>query len=303
MIAIGIDIGGTTSRVAAVDLGKPGSRLPSVVSSRISATPTDSSGDALIGWIAQSIREIQTQLSIDRVFIGLALPGPVDRDRGLLVRSVNLPFLESRPIVRDLQQRTCQHVTLWTDAEAATWGEYIAIKPVPQSFVHLRFGTGVACGIIIDGQFVYPERTNSGHLDVLVVDHSSSASLCPCGKRGCLETVASGATLVANGQTLTSLQQAYDTGIPNGMRQVQSVASAIHAGIVNLVREFHSKTIVVGGGVIEHLPALFLEVCNTLRSVPFPFELVAPTILPPKLGDLAGVIGAALLARSALGNG
>ncbi len=331
MIAIGVDIGGTTSRVAAIDCSfgcgtqnqnrdregaaNSGSRFsPSrdnrsteqnssgapILAQQSAPTPRDQNGHSLIDWIVDAVRDIRADLSIATSRIGLALPGPVDRDRGILLRSVNLPFLENRPIVRELQEKACQPVTLWTDAEAATWAEYIAIDPAPASFAHLRIGTGVACGIIVDGEFVYPPRTNGGHLDLLVVDHSPTATKCPCGKRGCLEAIASGVSLTRNGQNLAALQLAYESGDEETRELVNLAARAINSAITNTVKQFGVTTIILGGGVIENLPALFDGV---LRENKENGSVEGIAISRHKLGDAAGVIGAAILAARDAGNG
>lgn len=346
MIAVGIDIGGTTSRVAAIetsavelaahspphgsdtqqhpdlkqDRGRKGtagsrtddspSRIGGPASAAIRAvlalhtlpTPHESCAE-LIDWLTDRVRILCVERSIDSAPVGLALPGPVDRERGVLLRSVNLPFLEHLPLAGMLREKLCQPVTLWTDAEAATWGEYAVLDPRPSSFAHLRIGTGVACGIIVDGQFVNPKRTHGGHLDVLVVDHSPDAPPCPCGKRGCLEAIASGAVLKAAAESLQSLQRAYEAGDANARQRIQNAANGIRMAMVNLVNAYDSRTIVLGGGVIENLPALYREFCDEGVRFQFLDAPDAPSVRRHKLGDAAGVIGAAMLAARVSGSG
>ncbi len=219
MIAMGIDVGGTYTRVGAVDIDA--SCGPELVT-RCCATISRDHGNILIDWIVGAVGEVAEEAAKHptarratggqnaRVAgVGLALPGILDPNRRRLVRSVNLPFLQDRAIGDELAERTGYPVQLVTDAEAATWAEYAAytsskltnpersrgLKPAARCFVHLRIGTGIGCGLVVNGDVQRLDVNRSGHLDVLIIDHGADAPPCPCGKRGCLETVASGRVL------------------------------------------------------------------------------------------------------------
>lgn len=319
-IAIGIDVGGTWTRVAAVD---PAGRV--LVKQR-QTTPVDGPGNALLQLVGEMFFGLLRDADIDRGKIraaGLALPGVLDPDREVLVRSVSLPFLEGWPVLRDLSEKLRCSLTMVTDAEAATWAEYAARVPRPRRFVHLRLGTGIACGVVSDGQLQRLDEGRTSHLPVLVVDTGPNAKACRCGRSGCLETVASGPTL---------LERAGRAGYADGLAQMQLAwqhketpardvitqsAAALTAGFGNLAVDFRPDVISVGGGVVAVLPALFEEavsryaapVAAPQESHIFPRgdgggsrtprtddDLGAVTIEPASLGDDAGVIGAALLA-------
>jgi glucokinase len=306
MIALGVDIGGTGSRAGAVDIDRldqsrdrKGAINSYVFAFHSVSTPRDEHGQALIDWVVGIIRAILAERSIDSAPLGLALPGPVDHESGVLLRSVNLPFLENRPIRDELSERTCQRVTLCTDAEAAAWGEYAVLDPRPSAFAHLRIGTGVACGLIVDGEAVEPRRTRGGHLDVLVVDHSPGAAPCPCGKRGCLETLASGPALSADDQPQERLQHEYERGEPTARERIRFAARALHEAVRNIQREHGCHCFVLGGGVIERLPALYDELSDWMSTGTHSETLMVER---SRLGDSAGVIGAALLAARDAGN-
>jgi glucokinase len=298
MFTIGIDVGGTQIRAAGVDSN---GRLFSP-----RRAPTPRSGDELFDWIALEIQRIRSESECGPASaVGLALPGIVDRERGLLVRSVNLPSLECRPIREELANRIGLPISLMSDADAATWGEYSACTPRPGAFVHLRLGTGVACGIVVDDRLQSTGAGRTTHWDILVVDDGPEAALCPCGLRGCLETIASGPALESHaaqmgfGNGLDGLQQAWERHDPAARTIISSVANATASAIYNLKSQIPNGAVVcLGGGVITALPCLVEQTAIRLRSRDNDLTRRV-TVHPPRLGDDAGVIGAAMLARDA----
>ena len=288
-LAVGIDIGGTTSRAALVD--QQGNILD------LARRPTPAGFDELTGWI----RAMYVALSAGRlapVPLGLALPGVVDRAKGMLVRSVNLAWLERQPLVATLERDAGIRPHLTSDAEAATWAEYVQCDDSFDSFVHLRLGTGVACGVVIHGTLLPTDPARRDHWPVLIVDQSANAPQCPCGLRGCLELYASGKSLTAKAralgfQELADLQSALEAGDPRADAVIEDAARAVNTAIGNLAARFAVETVVMGGGVLTALPSLF----NLVRDA---YERENPegsvAVQASRLGDDAGIIGAASLA-------
>ena len=320
-VAIGIDVGGTWTRVAAVD------STGRVLAKERRPTPVDGPATALLQLLGEMFSGLLEDTSLDRGQIqaaGLALPGLLDPKREVLVRSLRLPFLEDRPVRRDLSEKLRCPLTLMTDAEAATWAEYAARVPRPRRFVHLRLGTGIACGVVGNGQLQRLDEGRTSHLPVLVIDPGPDARVCSCGRSGCLETVASGPALAERAERagypdgLGQLQLAWQHGETPARELITQSAAALTASFANLTSTFRPDVICLGGGVVTVLPALFEE---AVRRYALPVaarkgahifrygdgnssgrtrpddHIDALTIEPAGLGDDAGVIGAALLAR------
>ncbi len=295
MFAIGIDVGGTAIRAAAIDpVGK-------VLSNLRSCTPR--TVDDFRGWIVHAVQHIREETNGTIIAVGLALPGVVDSERGVVKRCVNLPFLEGQLLRDELSKRLQLAVRIMTDADAATWGEYWACAARSRAFVHLRLGTGVACGIVVEDRLQPTDPNRTTHWKVLVVDDRPEAVACPCGLRGCLETIASGPALeeraarmgFANG--LEGLQRAWERNEPAARTIVDSAANATASAICNLKSHISNEFVVyLGGGVITALPCLFQQTAKHLRSFDDGFTRRV-IVHPSRLGDDAGVIGAGLLAR------
>jgi predicted NBD/HSP70 family sugar kinase len=313
MIAIGIDIGGTSTRVGAVGVRD---EEQTVVASRRTATLDHHGALDLLDWLARAVDEVAAEVAMlvgglsqvegpppARITgVGLAVPGILDRECRKVVRALNVPFIEGLKLGEDLSKRIDCPVRLVTDSDAATWAEYVACATTDDAlrFAHLRFGTGVGCGLVIGGKLQTMERNRAGHLDVLVVDEGSNAATCPCGRRGCLETIASWKALderskqagYANGAD--DLPRAYGNDDDSACEIVQRAAGAVVLAIANIVRRYDVELTCVGGGTVDYLPCLFNEVQHRLESASS--DLPAAVIMAARRGDDAGVIGAALLA-------
>ena len=305
MLAVGVDVGGTNTRVGVVD------QAGRILTGRRYATPEDGSGDEFVHVLSGMVDQVVSVARVggaDVQVVGVALPGIVDRQHGILVRSVNLPNLESRPIRDEFARKLERPVFMTTDAEAATWGEYTALEEPPHRFVHLRLGTGIACGAVIEGVLQRLDKGRTTHLPVLVVDQEPNAKPCHCGLTGCLETVASGSALLNStkqagcGNDLRQLQAAWEAGARGATEIVDQAAAGLAVALDNLVECFQPEVISLGGGVLDQLPCLI----DAAMPGGVPAGSARPAKTSPSVsikrsrrGDDAGVIGAALLALQA----
>lgn len=304
-VVVGVDVGGTFTRVAVVD------SAGRIVAHQRTRTEKHCTPDTLIAWIARTIKRVLDDSGFPggpTSPIGLALPGRIDHDRGILLWALNLPHLEDRPIRDELAWATGSQVVLVTDAEAATWAEYAGWSPPVIRFIHLRLGTGVACGVVIDGELVRFDTRRGAHLEVLVVDESANAIACRCGRRGCLETLASGHALEERARRLgfdgpAEMQRAGDRDDDAERLLIREVAGAVARATANLVDRYQPDVVALGGGLLEHLPGLVEDAVARWKSIRDP-QTGAHTPCPierARLGDQAGAIGAAMLARRAVG--
>jgi len=334
--AIGIDIGATTTRVGVVTSdGRLLARRSAPTSRGARAA------DELIARLIDDVTALRPEAP-DRTVsaIGLAIPGLVDPNTTTVRRTVNAAFLEGDWLVRELTARSDLPVTLQTDIAAATWAEFQALATescsgiianagatakrsaaVPprhrtddkepssdkpgSRFAHLRFGTGIGLGVIINGkpQPVEPGRTT--HARVLIVDERDDAPLCPCGLRGCLELYAGGTAMVSAARSiglddgLPQLEQAVAAGDVFALELLDATSGVIVCAVENITRHYAPEVIVLGGGVLEHLPSLWTRIAAPVEHAIPPEAYRLTRRVAAQLGDKAGVIGAALMALRA----
>ena len=299
LIAIGVDVGGTQTRAAAVD------RTGKILARSCHRTDEADSADPVVTRLVGAIENVRDEVGIGssvEIRLGVGLAGTLDQQRRIVVRSINVPFLEGYPLKDELARRTGCPTVLFTDAEAATWGEYLSCAPRPGRFVHLRLGTGVACGVVVEGRLQRLDADRREHLDVLVVDKTPGARLCPCGRRGCLETIASGRALeerareVGYTSGIAGLRQAWEQGDETAVALIQNVTHALTEAVGNLATHFQPGVICVGGGVVTGLPFLMDRTIARLEAVRDENSKTEVSVVPARLGDDAGLNGAALLA-------
>lgn len=295
--AIGIDIGGTNTRVGLIDAAG------GVVDVRRGPTLPGAGGAELIQWIAAAINELAAvHPAATPTAVGVAVPGLLDEARASILRAVNLPFLENVPLRDELAARTGRPIALDTDVAAAAWAEYTVAPHQPRRMVFLVIGTGIGAAVLLDGRLVRHTDSGAGHIGQLIVDSSPDAPRGRCGTAGCLEACAAGPALeraaeaVGLPPSLAELQARCQNGDTAATAVVNTTARFLAIGLVNLVHLYAADEIVIGGGAAGALPELIRRAGAHVRDlggdlVPRDLVLRAAT-----LGDDAGIIGAALLA-------
>lgn len=311
-LALGIDLGGTKIAAGVVDaagriLGR-GHRL----------TQPREGWEAVVGRMVEASAEALAQagVELDQLRgVGVASPGPVNPQTGVVVEAANLYFKDV-PLVAALYRHFRRPTYLEHDARAAALGEYrYGAGKGAANLVFVTVSTGIGAGIILEGRVVQGSHFSAGELGHTVV--LPDGPPCTCGQRGCLEAVASGTGIAAlareamargeapilhelargdSGQVDARLvAEAARRGDP-GCRSVLDQAT-FHlgmalAGVVNLL---DCDRIVIGGGVSRMGDLLFEPVRRTVSST-----VVATArgvqIIPGALGSDAGVLGAASLA-------
>src|SRR6266853_5565417 len=184
--AIGVDLGGTNLRIAAVDHN--GRILEKITL----GTEVARGRDHVIDEMCIAVRELSTKHrdAGKLAGIGIGVPGIIDMESGMLRESPNLPGWANYPVQQEIERRLGTSITLENDANAAAFGEHWlgAGQPV-DSLCMLTLGTGVGGGIVLDNQ-IWHGMTGmageAGHINVEPDGHP-----CGCGSHGCIEQYAS----------------------------------------------------------------------------------------------------------------
>ena len=303
---LGLDIGGTKTDAVAVDAA-------GVVVDRIRLV-TGFGPDAVIRTALEGIDRIASAVGLTPAgveTIGIGIPGQVDVGAGSVSHAVNLGFDELE--VGGLLARALgREVKVENDVKAAALGAYHLMtagvpEGAPRSMAYLNLGTGLAAGLVIDGALWRGARGAAGEIGHIPVD--PGGVLCPCGQRGCLETVASGSAIARQWATddpipARSLLAAAEAG-DEGARAIRSLlVDNVAAAVRVLVLTVDVETVMIGGGLSNLGAWLLDEVKRVLASwageSPFlaSLELDTRVQLVPA-GFPAAAVGAALVGAPA----
>ncbi len=252
------------------------------------------------------------------VGLGLGIPGPIDAETGVCLFSPNLGWrgLDVGSYFRQAfsQGSNGLAVLLDNDVRAATLGEaWLGAGRGFRTFVCLTIGTGIGSGIILNGRLWRGAGSSAGELGHIPVVRGPDAPLCGCGRRGCLEAVASGSAIAreaaeaasrGEAPALAGVSRPTARDVAEAARRGDQAARAIlgragahlGTGIATVVNLLNPEAVIVGGGVAGAWDLLGPVVEHTVRERAFPPNLVSLRgIFPAVLGEDAGAIGAASL--------
>jgi glucokinase len=306
----GIDIGGT--KILGVVLDADGTVLAE------EKVPTPRGLDPLLDGVSGVFADLLARHPAV-THVGLGAPGLVDRN-GVLRFAPNLPGVAEAPLKARLDQAhpdTTWHIG--NDATCAGIGEQAhgAARGTAEVVV-VTLGTGIGGGIVTAGRPLLGANGFAGEIGHMVVDPHGPP--CPCGKRGCWERFASGSGLgrlareaAHAGRATRVLELA--GGDPEDVRgenvttaAAEGDAEAIEVmgqfawwlalGLANLANAFDPEIIVLGGGLVEAGDVLLTPARDAFKDLVEAVEHRPPIrIVPAELGERAGAIGAAVLAR------
>lgn len=296
MTVLAIDIGGTKIAAALVDGGN-------LVHRTEVPTPQTSAEDAW-GATAELITATLAAEPTGGVgAVGISSAGPVDLGAGT-ISPVNIAVWRDFPIVARVAAQTGLPVRLGGDGLCMALGEHrYGAGRGAQFLLGMVVSTGIGGGLVLDG-VPYDGRTgNAGHVGHTVIELDGQR--CPCGGRGCVETVASGPAMTrwarAQGWAGTDAKQlAADVqrDDPIAVEAFRRGATAVAAMIASTAAVCDLDLAVIGGGVAKAGPVLFDPLRAALADYAGLAFLRSLRVVPAELGSDAGLIGAGVLATT-----
>lgn len=294
------DVGGTDMKAALVD--SSGQMLA------LRRTPTPHRGPETADAVLERVEEFLAEFA--RTFphvrpagVGLIAPGVVDDDQGIARHSVNLNW-QDVPFRRLLEDRLHLPASFSHDVRAAGEAEFrLGAARGFGTVVVVIVGTGIAASVVIDGRS-HVAGGFAGELGHSIVDPAGAR--CACGARGCLETVGSAGAVArryaeATGREAGGAREVLAlaaAGDPAARRVWGEALDALALGIAQLTAILAPEAVVMGGGLAEAGDALFLPLRERVDAL-LSFHR-RPLVLPALIGENAGLIGAALRARTAV---
>ena len=312
---IGVDLGGTKIIAGAVSTdGTHTSGVRSVAT--LPELGAEGVVDRIVGLIEGVILDTIAETGATRkdfVGIGVGAPGPLDREKGLVVVAPNLGWKDF-PLRDRISTRLGLPVTLDNDANCATVGEWwLGAARGAINVVGITIGTGIGGGLILNSELYHGSSDVAGEIGHTTIDVNGRH--CKCGNYGCLEAYASGPAIATrarealaredNASMLTSMvdgqldritaELVYDAakkgdGVANEI--VRDTARYLGAGIATLLNVINPDVVVVAGGVTRAGEALFAPLRTEVRRRAFKPAVEAVRIVPAELPGTAGVIGA-----------
>lgn len=316
---VGVDIGGTTIKMAFISL------QGDIIYSWEIDTDISNKGKHIPASIARSIDQKLEELNQTKnqlVGIGIGAPGPVNSEDGSVEVAVNLGW-ERFLLQTILERETSLPVVVDNDANIAAIGEmWKGAGKGAKNLICVTLGTGVGGGIIVNGEVVNGVNGAGGEIGH-ITSVPKDGSPCNCGKSGCLETVASATGVVRLAMedlastNETSILRNYYDGQPLSAKLVFDAANegdelanrvigkvAYHLGLAlaNLANGLNPEKIVIGGGVSKAGDTLLRPLKEEFIQFAFPRVAHGVKIVIATLGNNAGVIGGAWLAKEKLIN-
>ena len=294
---LGIDLGGT--KIEGIVL-KSKENPEEIIRHRIN-TEEEKGYSQVINNIKSLVNHIENKINYKFKRLGIGTPGTIDPETGLLKNS-NSQCLNGMPIQKDLAKTLDKVILIQNDANCFALAETLlgSVKdqyPDAKNVFGIIMGTGVGGGVIIGGKTVYGSQGIGGEWGHTIV--TDNGEKCYCGKRGCVESVISGRALQIyynkiSGKKL-KLEEIYaKKNIDNHAKETfERLITYFGKGLSNVVNIIDPEVIVLGGG-LSNIDELYNEGYEELKKHVFNPTFNTP-ILRPKLGDSAGVYGAALL--------
>jgi len=309
---IGVDVGATKILVGAV------TKTGQVIASHRSQIHSETQATTLRS-IEASLEEFTQKWDGPRpLAIGVGVVGQTDPQAGIWLEAMNLPIPGPIPLGKLLSELYGIPVLLDNDVHAATvaeirWG----MGKESKDFIYLNIGTGIAAGLVFNGQLLRGTENYAGELGHMVVQ--PDGPLCLCGRRGCTEPIASGGGMLARVHELLeefpnsllpttehlaahSIFTAADAGDPLAIKVSYDAIQALSIALINLVNLINPEWIVYGGGALSD-GWLIERVRVNVESQPLPMPRKSlKGILPSRLKpDRVGLLGAACLAWDLVG--
>lgn len=315
MIILAADIGGTTCKLGVLD------ETLEILHKWEIPTKTENNGESILKNVYDSfvVNAKHKNYNMNDVLgIGLGVPGPIDFKTGVVNGAINLNWHGKINIKEQFEKLSGLPVYVDNDANVATLGE--KFKGAGQNepdVICVTLGTGVGGGIISNNELVHGHNGSGGELGHFKVDFKERFQ-CNCGKKGCLETVAS-ATGVVNLSyhyyAELQFQTVIEEAIKNRTLQAKMVFDAAKAGdefatyvIKKVARNLayalsvfsvvtNPKYIIIGGGVSKAGDFLIQHIEDVYREITFTPATQGTKIVTATLGNDAGIIGAAGLIK------
>ncbi len=241
--------------------------------------------------------------SFSQVKVGIGVAGLVDKDKGEILFSPNLPF-KNYNLQAKLSSFTKKEIVLENDVNCFAIAQYQRMKKKPSSLIGITLGTGIGGGIVLNGK-IYRGSGIAGEVGHMCVSVVGPA--CHCGAKGCLEALASGWALEREGEKVIGkkikaeeMAEKAHRGEIKFIQIFQEMGQYLGIGLANLNNLFSPEEIVIGGSLVNSKDLFWNEMLSALKKQSFPEISLSVKISSAR--NITGTVayGAALIAEEEL---
>lgn len=309
MLVLGLDFGGTKLAAGLVDLAQG-----AVLVRRSTATPVAGGAAASMDAMLAMARALIDEAPAPVYGVGISFGGPVAIDGRTVRLSMHVAGWEQMPLASRVEAALGLPATVANDGDAAALAEFhFGAGRGVQHLLYLTVSTGIGGGIIIGGTLYRGERAWAGEIGHQVL--KPDGPLCPCGRNGCLESLASGLSIAREARLRVRGPDGAASmlaAIPPDTLTAQHVAEAAAAGdtlarmvwneamgwlgigIASAANLLNPGRVILGGGLTRAGTLLFDPVRHVVAHRAMDPDLV---VVPAALGDDVGILGGAALLR------
>jgi glucokinase len=317
---IGVDVGGT--KVAAGFVDAQG-EITQHTRTAMNPRGTAEEGLAAVTTAIDTLLKVAREAQGGAQRIGICAPGPLDPQTGVVLNPPNVPCWRNFPLAGEITRRYGGFVKIGNDANAAglaegLWGAGRGYKNV----FYACLGTGIGTGILFDGQIYYGRTGAAAEGGHVSIDYQGPR--CGCGKRGCIEALASGTAIgkkararlkekpgcsavmleLAGGniEGITSeiVGRAYAAGDPLAKEILLETVDLLAIWLGNVVDLLEPDVMILGGGVATMLGPFFGEIRNRLPAWCVNSRCLEIPLVPARYGEYAGIAGGAALCAESM---
>ncbi len=315
-IFVGIDLGGTNIKIGCFD-----SDIKLICKTSV-PTEAEMGPKAVVERIAETIGKLLREGGFslkDVAAVGLGCPGPARYREGIIESATNLPKFKNMPIRQMLEDKLGKPVVFENDANAACWGEYVQGAGLGvEDMVFFTLGTGIGGGIISGGRLLAGCGDNAAELGHIIV--YPDGRKCNCGQKGCAEAYASASNTAK--RAIEAIEAGAESSLKKAIEEkgeitsrdvyehlkrgdglakeiTDGTAKALAILCVNMLHTTEPKRIVFAGGMIAAGDVLLNRIKDYFNEQIWSLKKETVDICFATLGEDAGIIGAAALAKQA----
>ncbi|MFA6618979.1 MAG: ROK family protein [Candidatus Neomarinimicrobiota bacterium] len=313
---VGIDFGGTSIKIGIVD------EEGSIVVKNSFVTDPHKSGEKIVKDIIEFTQKVMDDSTLPQeniLGIGIGAPGLLNPELGQLQLLANVPNLNGIFITKAVSEELNKPVFLDNDVNAMSMGElYYGSGKGKKNIIALTVGTGVGGGIIINGELYRGTTFTAGEIGHMSIDRDGK--YCACGNYGCLERYVGKEGIIERFKLYQSkgIETSINKYLENGQVTPKAIAMAANDGdrisievlketgeilghaIASLVNILNPEMVIIGGGISNAGEVLMEPVRMGMIKHAYIIPAAAVEIVKAKLGNNAGIVGSASLARAKL---